>query len=35
MADGSLYNGDLLVVDCAEAPARRYCCGQRAGGVYG
>nr|AVI43840.1 DNA polymerase V subunit UmuD [Klebsiella pneumoniae] len=28
---GQPYNGDLLVVDCAEAPAWRYCCGQRAG----
>lgn len=30
MADGSLYNGDLLVVDSAEKPRR-----QHAGGVYG
>lgn len=36
MADGSLYNGDLLVVDSAEkAAARRYRCRQHAGGVYG
>jgi DNA polymerase V len=35
MSDGSLYNGDLLVVDCAESPGTAILLWPACRGVYG